>query len=704
MNEPKYDENADMPSIPAITPSQSDLMKLATQEFDKKNFPAAFSLMGKLAAQRTTDPKVLHNKVVAEFYQSGLKNKDDFNKNLQSVCKLIRYGPRRLSSETEALEDVDQTVIFYNQSVLLYHHRQYKAALEVLEKVVPSLEPLVSLYPTEENLSRKCVLLLVELYLCTYQPEKAMGRIAYFEKTYFIGKPATQMTADKPTSSGGGERSDSSVDALRYKIGLYKTRCLLMFKSLKSSKRELKALLAIHPNQQPLSVTYLKCYLDFLRGNYKKAMKGLSGLPQTQVISEHGECLTMMYYNNLACIHFQMKKHHLGALHLRKSLQENENAIKDPRYTEKDRPLNMMGMSRHYELLYNMGIQLLHCGKSQPAFDCLIQAVQVYQTNPRLWLRLAECCIQYNRENNDEDRKLEKRLEVIQGSVGNGIHRKLILGPGLKKEKQSSGSSAIPAPTYEFASLCLRNALFLLPEDPLDFDTAPSPDNVDASKSQQDMLMVPAPPGNPMRSVEVANLRCSILCAAAYVSLSLNDHLMALNYAKNLLRQPRISGAQRYLGNLYMAEVLVILDRISDAVNHLKPEDLEVINPCPPEEKTDKSEKEKDEPTEEKGPLYPWSPKEMIHAKKIMQYNLAVTYAIRGDFDKSNANLSESVAAIGTPLPAQMFFLKLYLDLMEGRRITAQNVIKDHFGHMTPNRVENQVLSKSSTNAWHDNS
>lgn len=60
--------------------------------------------------------------------------------------------------------------------------------------------------------------------------------------------------------------------------------------------------------------------------------------------------------------------------------------------------LNSIGMSRHFELLYNMGIQLLHCGKAMPAFDCLVEAVQVFRSNPHLWLRLAECCIMANRQ------------------------------------------------------------------------------------------------------------------------------------------------------------------------------------------------------------------------------------------------------------------------------------------------------------------
>lgn len=111
-------------------------------------------------------------------------------------------------------------------------------------------------------------------------------------------------------------------------------------------------------------------------------------------------------------------------------------------------------------------------------------------------------------QNNDEDRKLEKRLEVIQGSDGSGIHRKLRLGPGLKKDNPRSvivfffnfvklllfytsvcnnlvdfflgcspGTPAIPAATHEFAALCLKNALHLLPEDPLTAEKVPIEDS-----------------------------------------------------------------------------------------------------------------------------------------------------------------------------------------------------------------------------------
>jgi len=44
-------------------------------------------------------------------------------------------------------------------------------------------------------------------------------------------------------------------------------------------------------------------------------------------------------------------------------------------------------------LLYNLGLQQLYAGHPNAAFDSLLEVVQVYHTNPRLWLRLAEACI-----------------------------------------------------------------------------------------------------------------------------------------------------------------------------------------------------------------------------------------------------------------------------------------------------------------------
>jgi len=59
--------------------------------------------------------------------------------------------------------------------------------------------------------------------------------------------------------------------------------------------------------------------------------------------------------------------------------------------------LSDLSISRHCEMLYNLGVELLHCAQPQSAFDCLLETLQQYQVNPCLWLRLAECCIMTHR-------------------------------------------------------------------------------------------------------------------------------------------------------------------------------------------------------------------------------------------------------------------------------------------------------------------
>lgn len=56
-------------------------------------------------------------------------------------------------------------------------------------------------------------------------------------------------------------------------------------------------------------------------------------------------------------------------------------------------PLCTLGGNKHYELMYSLGVSLLHAGQASVAFDCFMDASQKLHNNPKLWLRIAECCI-----------------------------------------------------------------------------------------------------------------------------------------------------------------------------------------------------------------------------------------------------------------------------------------------------------------------
>lgn len=79
-------------------------------------------------------------------------------------------------------------------------------------------------------------------------------------------------------------------------------------------------------------------------------------------------------------------------------------------------------------------------------------------------------------------------------------------------------------------------------------------------------------------AVEALNLKISVLAATAYICLCLGDYVVALEHAKSLLNINKLPGAYRMLGNLYAAESLIFMDKISEAIEYLKPENIQDLN------------------------------------------------------------------------------------------------------------------------------
>jgi CCR4-NOT transcription complex subunit 10 len=602
-------------NVPAVTDAERELAHQATEEFEKGNYDLCMKHLHKLNDSRSQDARVGHNLAIVEYYKTKFTKTNDFKRALKEISTKNHVNLDNIVG----LDDVDQCVMYYNHAVMLYHTRQYNSALAIMDKVFQYIEPM-----GKENLSRRVVFFLVELLLSTHQPERAMGMLAFFEKNLLGNGKSSSPSGDKEKDSK--EKDDKSTkdkdkdrdtsadgngsDAWRARISQYKARCHIMVKSMKSCKREVKGLMNTLGLTTP--VIYMKSQFEYLRGNYRKSIKVLNSASGGASAELQMLGLPTMYYNNLGVIHFYMRKHNLGALYFRKAIQENERLCKDLKAAEQTktgRPVHTLGVSQHYELIYNMGLQLLHSSRPEAAFDCLLETIHMYRVNPRLWLRLAECCIMAYRPNNDDDRKLENRLKVVDGSVGSGVHRKLMLGSGIQEARPGCESSAIPVCTLEFASLCLKNALLLLPEDPLDNLPSTSEDGQETSKPTNENIMVSAPPSSPMKGPEVASVRCSVLAAGSYVALCLNDHITALKWAEKLLKQPRLSPALKYVGHMYTAEAKVALDHIADAVSHLNPDSVTDISLLPPETKQEQEKGEKNgerdpQETTERGMYY----------------------------------------------------------------------------------------------------
>ncbi|XP_021790628.1 CCR4-NOT transcription complex subunit 10 isoform X4 [Papio anubis] len=605
--------------------------------------------------------------------------------------------------EMDGLDDVENSMLYYNQAVILYHLRQYTEAISVGEKLYQFIEPF------EEKFAQAVCFLLVDLYILTYQAEKALHLLAVLEKMISQGnnnKNGKNETGNNNNKDGSNHKAESGalIEAAKSKIHQYKVRAYIQMKSLKACKREIKSVMNTAGNSAPS--LFLKSNFEYLRGNYRKAVKLLnsSNIAEHPGFMKTGECLRCMFWNNLGCIHFAMSKHNLGIFYFKKALQENDNVCAqlsagsaDPGKKFSGRPMCTLLTNKRYELLYNCGIQLLHIGRPLAAFECLIEAVQVYHANPRLWLRLAECCIAANKGTSEQETKgLPSKKGIVQSIVGQGYHRKIVLASqSIQNTVYNDGqSSAIPVASMEFAAICLRNALLLLPEeqqDPKQENGAKNSNQLGgntessessetcSSKSHDGDKFIPAPPSSPLRKQELENLKCSILACSAYVALALGDNLMALNHADKLLQQPKLSGSLKFLGHLYAAEALISLDRISDAITHLNPENVtDVSLGISSNEQDQGSDKGENEAMESSGKRAPQCyPSSVNSARTVMLFNLGSAYCLRSEYDKARKCLHQAASMIHPKeVPPEAILLAVYLELQNGNTQLALQIIK----------------------------
>lgn len=670
-----------------ITEQERELAQNALSEFQKGSYANCLSYLNKLETLRPKDLKVMHNKVVVECYKNDLKKTELLRKSLNAIC-----GQMSTIDSTETIDDIEKCVMRYNQAVLLYHSKQYNAALQIMNRLFAFIEPM------EESLAHKVCLLLIELHIITEQPDAALSLINYIESQLISTDNSKISSVDKEgiiksikEQKEPKKEVDTATDAFKLKLLKCKARIYLMMHQLKLCKREWKTLVSLGTPVN-ISTVFLKANLEYLRGNYKKAIKLLNSITSENLdFKTTGESSAVLYYNNMACLHLAMGKPNLACFYLRKALHENKCALESVQMKDSDpislQPLCTLGGNKHYELMYSLGVSLLHAGQASVAFDCFMDASQKLHNNPKLWLRIAECCIYCHKPTNEVDFNIPKRRkDLVQKVVGSGINRKIILASSLSKDIKyhpEGFPSAIPQLTLEFASLCLKNALFLLPSNNelnIPITIAHNPQTVSLSLTaghnlgtQHTTLM------SQTIAIEALNLKISVLAASAYVCLCLGDYVIALEHAKALLHINKLPGAYRMLGNLYAAESLILMDKISEAIEYLKPENIQDLNTSVLIPEIQDKDKEKSDEVISK-PIKMWYPTTVPTGIAVLRYNLAVAYAIRGELDKSGETLKQVWMSKGPDcdVPIHVIMLALYIELQLGHVDISRSIIKQH--------------------------
>lgn len=691
-NEAKHDNS----SSPGVADQEKEMAASAYEAFSTGKYDESLKQLETLHELNKEDYKIALNKAVVEFYKSSQTTTGTLKQTLMAMKNQVHTS----AEDIEGLDDVENSLLYYNQAIIHYHMRQYSEAIAIGERLYQFLEPF-------EKFAQAVCFLLVDLYLLTFQPEKALHLLAVLDKLSVQGSNKNgKGESNTSNKDGANQRAEfmAMIEAAKSKMHQYKVRAYIQMKSSKACKREIKSVMNTAGNSAPS--LFLKSNFEYLRGNYRKAVKLLN----SSNIAEHpgpiktGECVRCMFWNNLGCIHFAMGKHNLGIFYFKKALQENDHTcaqLGDGSSGQSKKftgiPMCALLANKRYELLYNCGIQLLHIGRPLAAFECLMEAVQVYHSNPRLWLRLAECCISANKGGSEQESKgLPCKKGIVQSIVGQGYHRKIVLASqSTQNTIYSEGqSAAIPVASMEFAAICLRNALLLLPEhqqqdsktengsksSSQSGSTESGSENSDAcsGKGQEADKFLSAAPSSPLRKQEVENLRCSILACSAYVALALGDNLMALNHAEKLLHQTKVSGSLKFLGHLYAAEALISLDRISDAIAHLNPENVSDVSMGVLTSEQDQGSDKGDEPVESSGKQTPLCyPSSVTAARAMMLFNLGSAYCLRSEYEKARKCLHQAASMVNTKeIPPEAILLGVYLELQNGNTQLALQIIK----------------------------
>ncbi|XP_061571147.1 CCR4-NOT transcription complex subunit 10-like isoform X1 [Cololabis saira] len=717
-HEAKHDGSASS----GMTDQEKELATSAYEAFLAEKYEESLKHLETLQEHNKDDYKIAMNKAVVEFYKSSQTTTGVLKQTLTAMKNRVPARLRRRSGveaapsltaalslfqlhssseDADGLDDVENSLLYYNQAIINYYTRQYSEAISIGEKLYQFLEPF------EEKFAQAVCFLLVDLYLVTFQPEKTFHLLAVLDKLSAQGSSKNGKTEGSSSGKdGSNQRAElaAMIEAAKSKMHQYKVRGYIQMKSSKACKREIKSVMNTAGNSAPS--LFLKSNFEYLRGNYRKAVKLLNSCN----ISDHpgplktGECVRCMFWNNLGCIHFAMGKHNLGLFYFKKALQENDHTCAQLGNSSNGQSKSFSGIpmcallaNKRYELLYNCGIQLLHVGRPLAAFECLMEAVQVYHSNPRLWLRLAECCIAANKGGSEQENKgLPCKKGIVQSVIGQGYHRKIVLASQAAQNTiYSEGqSAAIPVASMEFAAICLRNALLLLPEHQQQdaktdtsskscsqsANTESGSENSDncSGKGQEADKFLSAAPSSPLRKQEVENLRCSILACSAYVALALGDNLMALNHAEQLLHQTKLSGSLKFLGHLYAAEALISLDRISDAIAHLNPENVSDVSVGVQSSDQDQGPDKGDEPVEPSGKKTPQCyPSSVTAARAMMLFNLGSAYCLRSEYDKARKCLQQAASMVNTKeIPPEAILLGVYLELQNGNTQLALQIIK----------------------------
>ena len=167
---------------------------------------------------------------------------------------------------------------------------------------------------------------------------------------------------------------------------------------------------------------------------------------------------------------------------------------------------------------YNFAICCLFSGRYQTAFKILTEkVVLVYPTSPRVWWRIAHCCIAAHQEAVKNHCTFEKR-QLYK------LPNKYLVK--LSSTDYSNVRSENNEMSLEYAAAAIRNCLRLL----VRYEA-----NMSSNQRDTEDIRMSCKPGNPLTYAGHSELKMHALLAGSYIHLQLENWLQAVEYAKRVI-------------------------------------------------------------------------------------------------------------------------------------------------------------------------
>ncbi|KAE7998931.1 hypothetical protein FH972_003424 [Carpinus fangiana] len=422
------------------------------------------------------------------------------------------------------------------------------------------------------------------------------------------------LSSSNDLSRAPVDRPFTTVD-LKFKLQLYKVRFLLLTRNLKQAKREVKHVMNVQRGKDSSMALLLKSHIEYARGNFRKAIKLLVASSNRTDMA-----ISSIFNNNLGCIYYQLGKYHTSSIFFSKALT-NTSSLR------KDKPLKLSTFSQDnsFLIIYNCGVQYLACGKPILAARCFQKASLVFYNRPLLWLRLAECCLMALEKGLIKTSlPPSERSEVRVHVVGQGKWRQLVMEDGVSRNRHvdsverddcSLSGDGQPKLSMLLARQCLHNALHLLncSESNRSNSDLPSNSSLEENESSeaassknsnhknlhnidskafmvtvalsqvnsngdarepkggtsQELIQNSLSSYEDIRRRENHLLKQAILANLAYVELELENPMKSLSITTSLLELSECSRIYIFLGHVYAAEALCLLNRPKEAAEHL---------------------------------------------------------------------------------------------------------------------------------------